>query len=90
MKAIFILSLMCLLGACSVDVGGNKVIDTGGGKSSDHSYELIENGCNTGKHSFSSQEAYCDGLKNDAANKYCAHNLRYSTFRQNCPGRSWQ
>ena len=31
--------------------------------SEDYGYELEVNGCNTGKHSFKSKAAYCEGLK---------------------------
>ncbi|MFZ3230288.1 MAG: hypothetical protein WA160_08790 [Pseudobdellovibrio sp.] len=58
-------------------------------KSSGYTYDLTENGCPTGEHSFSSLESMCDGLKNDSLNNFCARNLRYSKFQSDCPGRTW-
>jgi hypothetical protein len=79
MKAMMILSLALALGACNVKKEDKNL-----------SYELSENGCETKRHEFSSQQEYCDGLKNDALNNYCASNLRYNEFKQNCAGQSWQ
>ena len=54
-----------------------------------YTYDLTENGCPTGSHSFSSQEAYCNALKNDSLNNHCANSLRYDTFKSACPGFTW-
>src|SRR5690606_25468613 len=37
-------------------------------------------GCTTGKKSFSSQQAYCSALRDDAANNYCHRNSRKQAF----------
>jgi hypothetical protein len=53
------------------------------------SYDDNENGCDTGQHSFSSQDDYCNGLENEQLNKSCAQDLRRGDFQKNCPGRTW-
>ena len=53
------------------------------------SYDFSENGCPTGHKEFDSQQAYCDGLKNDQANGRCAAKQRYDEFKNACPGQSW-
>lgn len=89
MKILVISVAALFLVACSVDVGGKKILDTGGGKSAEYSYELSENGCSTGKREFSSQDAYCDGLRDDSGNSHCATGMRYEEFRRSCSGKSW-
>lgn len=70
------------LSACGVAATTNNQ-----SQSESRSYELEENGCNTGKHQFSSLSEMCDALKNDSLNHYCAYSLRRSYFQQsNCPG----
>ena len=49
-------------------------------------YRLSQNGCDTGKHTFTSLESYCAGLANDAANNHCAVELRTELFAKNCKG----
>ncbi len=58
-------------------------------KQSSFSYELSENGCSTGQKTFSSNDAMCNALKDDALNNYCAQNLRYQKFQSDCPGKIW-
>lgn len=74
------------LQSCSVDLGNGLKVGT---QSNNYSYSLSEGSCSTGEHSFSSQEAMCDGLKNDTLNNNCATNLRYLKFQSDCPGRAW-
>jgi hypothetical protein len=78
------------LSACSAEIGGKKILDTGGGKKEELSYSYEYNGCQTGTQTFSSQEDLCNGLKDDSRNKHCARNLRYERFKNECPGMSWQ
>lgn len=89
MKAVMVLAAALALSACSLEVAGHKVLDGGDNKTTALSYDFTENGCATGKHEFSSQDDYCNGLKNDSLNKYCAINLRYNAFKQTCGDRSW-
>ena len=49
-------------------------------------YEYEVNGCNTGKHSFDSKEAYCKALQEDDRNKGCALSLREDAFKRDCEG----
>lgn len=55
----------------------------------EYTYEFEEDGCNTGKHTFNSKDAYCRALADHALNNYCAPNLRRQTFEANCPGYTW-
>jgi hypothetical protein len=51
------------------------------------SYELTYNGCKTGKHSFSSEEALCEGLQSESLNNGCAENMRKQYFTSHsCSG----
>ena len=58
-------------------------------KSETYTYELTENQCPTGKHEFSSKDAYCDGLTQSKLNNYCAYNLRKMEFERERPGKNW-
>lgn len=77
-KALMILGSLWMLAACSAE-----------SKDESFSYQFNHNGCDTGKQSFSSKDAYCDGLRDEARNKSCAYTLRYDTFTANCPGKTW-
>jgi hypothetical protein len=88
-KAVLVLAAALVLSACSLEVAGHKVLGGGENKSQNFSYELEQNGCKTGRHEFSSQDDYCNGLKNDALNNYCAINLRYEEFKAKCADKSW-
>ena len=59
-------------------------------KSESYTYQYSVNGCDTGRKTFSSKQAYCDSLKNSQANNGCALDARYRAFEQNCQGQSWQ
>lgn len=83
---IALLLSAALLQSCSVDLGNTLRVNA---ESNNYSYSLSENGCSTGEHSFSSQDAMCDGLKNETLNNNCATNLRYLKFQNSCPGRTW-
>lgn len=50
------------------------------------SYQFEANGCPTGKHTFSDQASYCQALKDDAVNNYCARSLRREDFKARCSG----
>jgi hypothetical protein len=52
-------------------------------------YELSENGCSTGRHSFNSFADLCVGLQNNTINNDCALNLRADHFRRNCSGQTF-
>lgn len=92
MKAMMVLVAAVALSGCGVEVAGQKLF--GGDSNKENktealSYEYSYNGCNTGRHEFPSQEAYCNGLKDDALNKYCAISIRYDDFKRNCGTMSW-
>jgi hypothetical protein len=70
-------ALVLITGACEI----KKEV-----KNEELSYDLTVNGCATGKQSFSSLEAYCSGLQNDALNNGCARSTREQLFYQNCSG----
>jgi len=51
------------------------------------SYHAIDNGCDTGIHSFSSLDDLCAALKNEALNHYCAVAQRQKWFQEKgCTG----
>jgi hypothetical protein len=82
-----IMTALMLVSACTVDVGGKKVVDTGGGKSTKVSYDFTEGTCNTGRHEFDSMEAMCAALQSSSINNNgCAPNLREAKFKESCPG----
>jgi hypothetical protein len=47
---------------------------------SSYTYTLSYNGCSTGKQTFPSQEAMCEGLQSESLNKGCAQESRRSYF----------
>lgn len=51
-------------------------------RSSSYSYELSYNGCSTGKQTFSTRTAMCEGLRNDALNNGCAYSMRVQYAKQ--------
>jgi hypothetical protein len=84
---IFLPSLLVfflLMPGCS----GSSLSDAVNRQSS-FTYELSENGCSTGEKTFSTNDAMCNALKDDALNHYCAQNLRYQKFLSDCPGKTW-
>ena len=89
---IILLSLSLFLSACgvSLDVAGTKLVDTTEqNKVESYSYSHEFNGCKTGEKTFSSKDAFCAALRDDAANNYCAREMRYEQFKQECPGKTW-
>jgi HEAT repeat protein len=58
-------------------------------------YQFELNGCNTGKHEFSSDsqadvtKQLCEALQNEELNKSCAQPLRKNFFDKKCPSVSW-
>lgn len=82
------LSFLCLslaLTACnsSDDSAGP------GGASQAPVYELTENGCTTGRHTFPSFPEMCVGLQNNTLNNDCALNMRAEHFRRYCQGQTF-
>ena len=55
-----------------------------GSNSDNRSYELTVNGCETGKHEFSSKGDYCSALKDDSLNHGCATSLRQQMYQSEC------
>lgn len=49
-----------------------------------YSYALNDNGCDTGKRSFSDHDAYCRTLLDDGANSGCAHDMRQQLWNKDC------
>lgn len=76
---VYILSTLLFFFSC-------KGIDN---KSSSFSYTLTENNCTTGEKTFSTNEAMCNALRDDALNQYCAQSLRFQKFQNECPGMTW-
>ena len=53
-------------------------------KSSSYAYEFSLNGCETGKQTFDSKKAYCDGLLDEGRNKGCAKSIRHDAYKSGC------
>ena len=47
-------------------------------------YQLNENGCDTGSHTFNTRADYCAGLNDETLNNGCALDLRQQLIQQNC------
>ena len=77
--------LVALLGACghAYDNGDNYSYS-----SRSLTYELTENGCSTGSHTFSSERELCEGLSSASLNNapFCAPSLRKSAYEARCTG----
>ena len=57
----------------------------------DLSYSFEENGCATGKVTYSDDSDYCAALKDDSRNNNCARRLRATMFEtKKCPGSFYQ
>ncbi len=82
---LFIVSSLALLSSC--EKGADKITSD---RTESRSYEFTENGCATGKQSFSSNGEMCAALQNDALNKGCAPNLRERYFKAQCPGQTFK
>jgi|GEM_PF-1919197 len=50
------------------------------------SYQYSENGCDTGKKTFSSLPQLCEDLQDPVSNNYCAEGLRRQDFEGRCGG----
>lgn len=57
-----------------------------GCSSEDLSYQYNVNGCDTGKQTFDSKEALCEGLRSSSRNKTCALEERIDRFNKECGG----
>lgn len=55
-----------------------------------YGYHYNDARCTTGPQRFPSVRAYCEGLRNERRNNYCAAEARYNDFRQYCVGHRWQ
>ena len=60
------------------------ILALGCGSSKTYEYEF--NGCSTGRHTFSSDEEYCNGLKSSSKNNGCAVGMRKDAFEKECTG----
>lgn len=65
--------------ACQVDANKTESKTT-------LTYRLSQNGCDTGKKTFNDLGSYCASLQDDAANNFCATELRAQLFDKNCQG----
>lgn len=81
------LSLVCLaFTACSES---DDSVPISSGVNQALTYDLSENGCSTGRHTFPSFPEMCVGLQNNTLNNDCALNLRAEHFRRNCQGQNF-
>jgi hypothetical protein len=88
MSIVLLIALGSVFSACSVSTDKDGV--QAQAKSQSLSYDLSENNCDTGNHSFSSAGDYCNGLQNDSLNNGCALSLRQAQFQTDCPGSTFR
>src|SRR5687768_17578087 len=81
-NVLILVILSTVLSLTATGCGGDDYDDVNGNSSSStsYSYQFSENGCDTGKHTFDSLQAECDGLQSDSLNKGCALRLRQDYF----------
>ncbi len=77
---LFLITVALFLGACQAEIKSEE---------KDLSYSFTENNCPTGKVTYSDTTDYCNALKDDARNNYCARQSRYEKFKNECPGQQW-
>lgn len=56
---------------------------------SSFAYSFSDGNCSTNEKIFSTLDAMCLSLKNEAANNFCANSERYQKFQNECPGYQW-
>lgn len=79
-----VLSLLAFAG-CGKDNPGDGS-NVGGSLSL--SYDYMENGCKTEKHTANSDAAYCSQLKDNSLNHGCAEDMRRNAFQtHSCAGK---
>lgn len=97
-KWILSIGLACVLSACAGGDGdGNKTAGTPSGSDgaastvtdADFQYNLQGQRCWTGTRKFRNLRELCEGLREDAPNRFCARSERYDYFRQHCPRFDW-
>lgn len=76
-----VLALLILSACGTEDLGAEGSANASSHQESkSYSYEFEVNGCNTGKHTVGTVAEYCNALKDDERNRYCAHVLREEAF----------
>jgi len=84
---ILLLVTAVAVSSCGGDDKGDSATENKSGGSTTYTYELTENGCETGSHTFDSKTDYCEGLRSNNLNKGCAYSLRKYTYESNnCSG----
>lgn len=90
---LFIVTFVALvvLSACGSDEQQAQagVVPQGTPSQETHSYNFSDSaaGCSTGRQTFLTREAYCNGLKDDALNNNCAKTARQNAFKiRGCAG----
>ncbi len=71
----------CFMSACNLA----KPVEA----KSSFAYKFSDGSCSTNEKIFSTLEAMCLSLKNEAANNFCANSERYQKFQNECPGYQW-
>lgn len=78
---LIVLSGIAVIASCGVSHSSD---DSASSNNSSLSYQYSYNGCETGKHTFSSEKELCDGLVNESLNKNCASEIRYPDYKRRC------
>lgn len=85
----FTLGFSLLISSCNLSPAVDGLVSSQSANSK-LTYNFSDNGCQTGEHTFFSEQQMCDGLKNEVLNNYCASRLRQVKFQADCQGRgSW-
>jgi hypothetical protein len=80
--AIGVFFLFALTG-CGKDSSQESAAET----ANSYTYDMNQNGCDTGRQSFPDLTSYCAGLESNSLNHFCAQSLRAQEFvSRGCPG----
>jgi hypothetical protein len=75
-------SLFALMGC-----GKDSSVEQAALTSNSLTYDMNQNGCDTGRQSFADLPSYCTGLENNTLNHFCASSLRQQEYvARGCPG----
>lgn len=82
MKTVLLILAISTLVSCGDSSDG--LVEAGSNNETQKlSYQINVNGCDTGKHTFSSEAEYCAGLRNDELNNFCATSVRRERYNAN-------
>lgn len=83
---VVLATVLVVVSGCGSTVGDAVEYNN---STSTYTYQFRENGCDTGKRTFSNKADLCEGLRSNSLNNGCAQNLRKRHFELNCSGGSF-